>query len=282
MGALPVKTARLLRQMLTHAFLSLSAVLVLIPFYWMAGTSLKPSAEVERVPPTLFPGHFRWANYIDAIRQAPLLTYLLNTIIVGIAVAAVGTIITVLSAYAFARMHFPGRQTLFFTVLAMMMIPQEMLIITNFRTIAEFGWMNTWQALIVPFWVNPFNIFLLRQTFMQIPDELYWAAKVEGMGHFRYLTRVMLPLSRSTVAVTVIFTMIWIWQTYAWPNLVTTKDELRLVSNGLQNAFTNSVGTIEYELQMAAAMLVTLPLILLFLLLRKPILSGMIHGGIKG
>lgn len=282
MGALPVKTAKIVNRLLTHAMLSVSAAIVLIPFYWMAGTSLKSSAEVGRVPPTLFPGEFRWSNYADAIRQAPLATYLLNTVMVGIAVASVGAIITVMSAFAFARLHFPGKHALFFTVLAMMMIPQEMLIITNFRTIAGFGWMNTWQALVLPFWVNPFNIFLLRQTFMQIPDELYWAAKVEGMGHFRYLTRVMLPLSRSTVAVTVIFTMIWIWQSYAWPNLVTTKDELRLVSNGLQNAFTNSVGSIEYELQMAAAVLVTFPLILLFLLLRRPVLSGMMHGGIKG
>lgn len=277
-----MRTMNRLRIAGQHAFLIGSCVLVLIPFYWMLNTSLKSSAEVNRIPPTLFPAELRWANYADAIAEAPLLDYLLNTILVAVAVVAVGTVITVLSAFAFARLRFPGKNLLFFAVLATMMIPQEMVIITNFQTIAKLGWMNTWQALVVPFWVSPFNIYLLRQTFKQVPTDLYHAAKVDGLGSFGYMLRVMVPISRATVLTTVILTLVFMWQTYAWPNLVTTKDDLRLVSNGLQNAFTSSVGNIEYELQMAAAAFITLPLIALFLALRKMIFAGMMHGGIKG
>lgn len=248
----------------------------------MLTTSLKSSAEVDRVPPTLLPETWRWQNYVDAILQAPLVNYLWNTIVVGASVVLVSTVVTILAAFAFARLQFPGKSLLFFTVLATMMIPQEMLIITNFQTIAKLGWMNTWQALVVPFWVNPFNIFLLRQTFLQIPDELYLAAKVDGSGSFYFLRKVMLPMSWSSVITTIILSMIWIWQTYAWPNLVTTNDELRLVSNGLQNAFTNSIGSIEYELQMAAATWITVPLIVMFLSLRSYVFSGMMQGGVKG
>nr|WP_240546328.1 carbohydrate ABC transporter permease [Paenibacillus artemisiicola] len=198
------------------------------------------------------------------------------------ATVTTSTFVSVLAAFAFARLRFRAKNFLFFVVLSMMMIPQEMLIITNFQTIAHWGWMNTWEALIVPYCVNPFNIYLLRQTFMQVPDELYQAAKVDGLTNFRYLTSIVLPLSKSAVVTTLILSMIVIWHTFAWPNLVTTQDSLRLVSNGLQNAFTSSVGTIAYELQMAAAAIVTLPLIIMFLLLRKQVLSGMIRGGIKG
>ncbi|MEK8128186.1 carbohydrate ABC transporter permease [Paenibacillus filicis] len=277
-----MRTTSRLRQALINLVLTASSLLVLVPFYWMIITSLKSSAEVEQVPPTLIPSEWRFHNYMDAVVQAPLLTYLLNNLLVGVAVVAVNAVISILAAFAFARLRFRGKNALFFIVLATMMIPQEMLIITNFQTIAHWGWMNTWQALIVPYWVNPFNIYLLRQNFLQVPDELYQAAKVDGLSNFGFLSRVMLPLSRSAVTSTLIFSMILIWQSYAWPNLVTTKDSLRLVSNGLQNAYTSSVGTVAYELQMSAATMVTLPLVIMFLLLRKQIFTGMIHGGIKG
>ncbi|MCI3923520.1 carbohydrate ABC transporter permease [Paenibacillus sp. TRM 82003] len=265
-----------------HVFLIGSAALVLIPFYWMLNTSLKSPAEVAVIPPTLFPAELRWANYAEAIAQAPLLDYLLNTITAALSVVAVGTVVTVLAAFAFASLRFRGKSVLFFLLLATMMVPQEMVIITNFQTIANLGWMNTWQALVVPYWVSPFNIYLLRQTFKQIPVELHHAAKVDGLSNFGYLLRVMVPMSRAAVLTTVILTLVLMWQTYAWPQLVTTKESLRLVSNGLQNAFTSSVGNIEYELQMAAATLITVPLIALFLLLRRFIFAGMMHGGIKG
>lgn len=277
-----MKTKRMPSKVLIYSGLTFSAFFVFVPFYWMLTTSLKSSAEVDRVPPTLLPETWRWQNYVDAILQAPLVNYLWNTIVVGASVVLVSTVVTILAAFAFARLQFPGKSLLFFTVLATMMIPQEMLIITNIQTIAKLGWMNTWQALVVPFWVNPFNIFLLRQTFLQIPDELYLAAKVDGSGSFYFLRKVMLPMSWSSVITTIILSMIWIWQTYAWPNLVTTNDELRLVSNGLQNAFTNSIGSIEYELQMAAATWITVPLIVMFLSLRSYVFSGMMQGGVKG
>ncbi|MBO7746346.1 carbohydrate ABC transporter permease [Paenibacillus sp. MWE-103] len=277
-----MKAAAKLSQAALYLFLALAAAMTVVPYYWMISTSLKSAAEVVRVPPTLFPTEPRWHNYIDAIVQAPLLTYVRNNLIVGMATVTTSTFVSVLAAFAFARLRFRAKNFLFFVVLSMMMIPQEMLIITNFQTIAHWGWMNTWEALIVPYCVNPFNIYLLRQTFMQVPDELYQAAKVDGLTNFRYLTSIVLPLSKSAVVTTLILSMIVIWHTFAWPNLVTTQDSLRLVSNGLQNAFTSSVGTIAYELQMAAAAIVTLPLIIMFLLLRKQVLSGMIRGGIKG
>ncbi|SFI31005.1 multiple sugar transport system permease protein [Paenibacillus sp. UNC496MF] len=277
-----MKAAAKLSQAALYLFLALAAAMTVVPYYWMISTSLKSAAEVVRVPPTLFPTELRRHNYIDAIVQAPLLTYVRNNLIVGMATVTTSTFVSVLAAFAFARLRFRAKNVLFFVVLSMMTIPQEMLIITNFQTIAHWGWMNTWEALIVPYCVNPFNIYLLRQTFMQVPDELYQAAKVDGLTNFRYLTSIVLPLSKSAVVTTLILSMIVIWHTFAWPNLVTTQDSLRLVSNGLQNAFTSSVGTIAYELQMAAAAIVTFPLIIMFLLLRKQVLSGMIRGGIKG
>lgn len=171
---------------------------------------------------------------------------------------------------------------MFFIVLGTMMIPQEMLIITNFMTIAKLGWLNSYQALIIPFCVNAFNIYLLRQTMMQLSDELYIAARIDGLSNFRYLVKVVIPLTKSTILTIMILSLIWIWNTYAWPNLVTTQDSLRLISNGLKNAFTTSTGNIQYELQMAAATMVTIPLIALFVALRKYVLSGIERGGTKG
>ncbi len=258
------------------------AVLVLIPFYWMLNTSLKTEAEALAVPPGLAPSAPRFYNYVDAMITAPFLTYFANTIIVAFFVVLISTVVTILASFAFARLNFRFKNLLFFIVLGTMMIPQEMLIITNFITVAKLGWLNSWQALILPFCINPFNIYLLRQTFMQIPDELYLAARVDGLTVFAYLRKVAVPMAKSTILTIMILSMIWIWNTYAWPNLVTTKDGMRLVSNGLKNAFTTSTGNIRYELQMAAAMLVTLPLIVIFICLKKHIISGIAQGGIKG
>ncbi|RED55146.1 carbohydrate ABC transporter permease [Cohnella lupini] len=265
-----------------YFLLSLSAAIILVPFYWMINTSLKTNAEILRIPPTLFPSEFRFQNFADAIVKAPILTYLLNTVVVALSVVAISTVVSVLAAFAFARLNFRGKQILFIVILGTMMVPQEMLIITNFMTIADLGWMNTWQALIAPYCINAFNIYLLRQTFKQVPDELYLASKVDGVSNFRFLRKIMLPLSKSTIVTVMILSVIWIWDTYAWPSLVTTKDSMRLVSNGLQNAFTNDSGRIQYEIQMAASTLVILPLVFLFLMLKKYIISGMVKGGIKG
>lgn len=274
------------KEQLSEAFryfvLVLVAVLVLVPFLWMVMTSLKTEAEALTVPPVIFPSDPQFSNYGEALVVAPFLSYFMNTLIVAFFVVLLSTIVTILAAYAFSWMEFPGRDVLFFVVLGSMMIPQEMLIITNFMTIANLGWMNTYRALIFPYVVNAFNIFLLRQNMKQIPRDLFVASRIDGLHHFRFMVKVVLPITKPTVLTSMILAVIWVWNTYAWPNLVTTKDSLRMISNGLANSFTTSTGQIQYELQMAAATMVTIPLVLMFLILRKNIFSGMKTGGIKG
>ena len=269
-------------KIINYILLTLIAVIVLIPFFWMLSTALKSENEALYTPPLVLPSTPHFENFIKALTVAPFLKYFLNTLIVSVCVVLASTAITVLAAYAFARTEFRGKNVLFFIVLASVMIPQEMLIITNFMTVAKLGWLNSYQALILPYCVNAFNIFLLRQTIMQIPEDLYIAARIDGLGSFRYLRKVVLPIAKPTILTTMLLSLIWIWNTYAWPNLVTTNDDLRMISNGLKNAFTTSTGNIQYELQMAAATLVTIPLVVLFICLRKYIFAGMSKAGIKG
>ena len=256
--------------------------LILVPFVYMILTSLKSQAEALAQPPIIFPAKPQFSNYPLTLESAPFLRYFVNTLIVSVCVVLLSTIVTVLASYAFAWMDFPFRDGIFFLILGSMMIPQEMLIITNFLTVAELGWMNTYQALILPYAVNAFNIFLLRQTMKQIPNDLFTASRIDGLSHFRFLRKVIIPIAKPTILTTMLLSLIWIWNTYAWPNLITTRDELRMVSNGLANAFTTNTGSIQYELQMAAATMVTLPLIIIFVILRKNVFSGMQTGGIKG
>jgi multiple sugar transport system permease protein len=278
-GALPVNK---LYKIINYSLLAAVAVLVLVPFFWMLTTALKSENEALYVPPLLLPAVPRFDNFPKVLTVAPFLRYFANTLLVSLFVVLISTVITVLAAYAFARLRFRGKTLLFFGVLASMMIPQEMLIITNFMTVAQLGWINTLQALILPYCVNAFNIFLLRQTMLQIPEDLYTAARIDGLSNFCYLRKVALPVAKPAIHTTMLLSLIWIWNTYAWPNLVTTRDDMRMISNGLKNAFTTSTGNIQYELQMAAAVLVTIPLILIFVLLRKHIFAGMSKAGIKG
>lgn len=265
-----------------YLFLFVMAVMVLIPFYWMIATALKSEAEALRNPPTMIPHAMQFGNFITTLKLAPFLRYFFNTVVVAFFVVFISSTVSVLSAFAFSRLEFAGKGILFFVVLATMMIPQEMLIITNFATIAHWGWMNSYQALILPFCINAFHIYLLRQNMMQIPNELYIAARIDGLSNFRYLIKVVLPQIKSSLYTVMIMSLIWIWNTFAWPNLITTQDNMRLVSNGLKNAFTQNSGVIQYELQMAAATMVTIPLILIFIYFRKYILSGVVKGGVKG
>jgi multiple sugar transport system permease protein len=265
-----------------YLLLILIVVSVLVPFFWMLSTALKSENEALMSPPLLLPTKPHFENFGLALTVAPFLRYFLNTLIVSASVVLLSTIVTVLASFAFARMEFRGKNALFFIVLASMMIPQEMLIITNFMTVAKLGWMNSYQALILPYCVNAFNIFLLRQTILQIPEDLYTAARIDGLGNFRYLRKVVLPIAKPTILTTMLLSLIWIWNTYAWPNLITTNDNLRMISNGLRYAFTQSSGFVRYELQMAAATLVTIPLIVIFVFLRKYIFAGMSKAGLKG
>ena len=266
----------------TYLFLGVMALIVLFPFYWMIISSLKDLAEYRLNVPTLWPKNFVFYNYVEAFDTADLGQLFLNTAYVGIVSTALSLVITVLSAFAFARLEFKGKDAMFAALLATMMIPGELFTITNYATINEFGWMKTFTVLIVPFLVSVFYIYLLRQNFLQIPNELYLAAKVDGCGDLKYLWKVMIPLAMPTLISITILKMMGAWNSYVWPRLVANDDAHRLITNGLRNAFTTTTGDVNYPVQMAAVAIVSAPLFLVFLFLRKYIMQGVSRSGIKG
>ena len=232
--------------------------------------------------PSLFPRQLVFGNYAEAFTQANLGKLFLNTVYVGLVSTILSLIITVLSAFAFARLEFKGRDALFGLLLATMMIPGELFTITNYQTVFHFGWMNTFTVLIVPFLVSVFYIYLLKQNFLQIPNELYLAAKVDGTSDIKDLWKGMIPLSLPTLISITILKMMGAWNSYVWPNLVTDSDDYRLITNGLRNAFVESTGDVNIPVQMAAVAMVSAPLFLVFLFLRKYIMKGVSRSGIKG
>jgi len=257
-------------------------VVVLFPFYWMIISSLKTLTEYRLSVPTFWPRKIMLSNYLEAFTTASLGRLFLNTMYVGVVSTLLSLVITILSAFAFARLEFKGRETLFACLLATMMIPGELFTITNYSTVTQLGWMNTYTVLIVPFLVSVFYIFLLRQNFMQIPNELYLAAKVDGSGDFKYLCKVMIPLSLPTLISITILKMMGAWNSYIWPRLVANDEAHRMITNGLRNAFTDTTGDVNYPVQMAAVALVSAPLFLVFVFLRKYIMAGVSRSGIKG
>ena len=266
----------------TYAFLLLMAVVVLFPFYWMIISSLKTLDEYRLSVPTFWPKMIMWGNYADAFTTANLGRLFYNTMIVGVISTLLSLVITVLSAFAFARLEFKGRDTLFTLLLATMMIPGELFTITNYATVTQLGWMNSFKVLIIPFLVSVFYIFLLRQNFLQIPNELYLAAKVDGTSDLKYLWKVMVPLALPTLISITILKMMGAWNSYIWPRLVANDEAHRLITNGLRNAFTDTSGDVNYPVQMAAVALVSAPLFLVFIFLRKYIMAGVSRSGIKG
>lgn len=265
-----------------YAFLFLMALIVLFPFYWMINSSLKSLMEYRLSVPTFWPQSMLWSNYVEAFNTANLGRLFLNTAIVGIVSTILSLVITVLSAFAFARLEFKGRDLMFAALLATMMIPGELFTITNYSTVTTLGWMNTYTVLIVPFLVSVFYIYLLRQNFLQIPNELYLAAKVDGTSDFKYLWKVMIPLALPTLISITILKMMSAWNAYIWPRLVANDEAHRLITNGLRNAFTETSGDVNYPVQMAAVALVSAPLFLVFIFLRKYIMRGVSRSGIKG
>ena len=266
----------------TYAFLIAMAVVVLFPFYWMIISSLKTLEEYRLNVPTFFPHKIMLSNYADAFTTASLGRLFYNTMIVGVVSTLLSLVITVLSAFAFARLEFKGRDAMFGALLATMMIPGELFTITNYATVTRFGWMNTYTVLIVPFLVSVFYIYLLRQNFMQIPNELYLAAKVDGTSDLKYLWKVMVPLSLPTLISITILKMMGAWNSYIWPRLVANDEAHRMITNGLRNAFTETTGDVNYPVQMAAVAIVSAPLFLVFVFLRKYIMAGVSRSGIKG
>lgn len=265
-----------------YAFLIFMALVVLFPFYWMINSSLKSLEEYRQSVPTFWPQKVLWSNYAEAFTAASLGRLFFNTAYVGIVSTILSLVITILSAFAFARLEFKGKNLLFSALLATMMIPGELFTITNYSTVTNLGWMNTYTVLIVPFLVSVFYIYLLRQNFLQIPNELYLAAKGDGTSDFKYLCKVMIPLSLPTLISITILKMMGAWNSYIWPRLVANDDAHRLITNGLRNAFTDTTGDVNYPVQMAAVALVSAPLFLVFIFLRKYIMKGVSRSGIKG
>lgn len=266
----------------TYLFLLAMAAIVLFPFYWMIISSLKSLAEYRMSTPTFWPQVVMLSNYAEAFTSASLGRLFVNTMIVGVVSTILSLIITILTAFAFARLEFKGKETLFALLLATMMIPGELFTITNYATVTSLGWINTYTVLIVPFLVSVFYIYLLRQNFLQIPNELYLAAKVDGTSDWKYLWKVMVPLSLPTLISITILKMMGAWNSYIWPRLVANDEAHRMITNGLRNAFTATSGDVNYPVQMAAVALVSLPLFLVFVFLRKYIMSGVSRSGIKG
>ena len=266
----------------TYAFLIAMALIVLFPFYWMIISSLKTLDEYRLSVPSFWPTKVMFGNYAEAFTTANLGKLFLNTAYVGVVSTLLSLVITVLSAFAFARLEFKGRETLFSALLATMMIPGELFTITNYLTVSQLGWLNSFKVLIIPFLVSVFYIFLLRQNFMQIPNELYLAAKVDGTSDLKYLWKVMVPLSLPTLISITILKMMGAWNSYIWPRLVANDEAHRLITNGLRNAFTDTTGDVNYPVQMAAVAIVSAPLFLVFIFLRKYIMAGVSRSGIKG
>ena len=279
------KVVKFVVQFLLYAFLIFMALVIIFPFYWMLISSVKSLEEYKLAVPTLFPKEILFTNYADAFTTANLGTLFINTVIVGVVSTVLSLVITVLSAFAFARLEFKGKNALFAALLATMMIPGELFTITNYVTVFHLNWMNTYRVLIVPFLVSVFYIYLLRQNFLQIPNELYLAAKVDGTSDIKYLWKVMIPLSLPTLISITILKMMGAWNSYVWPRLVTTvtaEKNLQLITNGLRNAFTESTGDVNIPVQMAAVAIVSFPLFLVFIFLRKYIMKGVSRSGIKG
>ena len=274
---------KVLVQVGLYFFLCLMALVVVFPFYWMMISSVKTLSEYNLATPTLWPEYFDGHNYVEAFNTASLDILFKNTLFVGLISTGLSLIITVLSAFAFARLEFKGKNALFGFLLATMMIPGELFTITNYQTVNELDWINTYEVLIIPFLVSVFYIYLLKQNFMQIPEELYLAAKVDGTTDFKYLLRVMIPLALPTLISITILKMMGAWNTYMWPKLTTTNKDYYLITIGLREAFS-SVDNQQPDipLQMAAVTMVSIPLFMVFLFLRKYIMKGVSRSGIKG
>ena len=271
------------RNIVTYLLLSLWALIVLFPFYWMILTSVKGyGAYNSEYIPRFFTTEPTLQNYADAFTAVPLGRYFTNTLIFTVATTALMLAVIVFAAYAFARMRFKGKNLVFTLFLALMMIPNELVIITNFVTITDWGLRNTFWGLILPSVTSVFYIYLLKENFEQVPEELYKAAKVDGTSDLKYLFKVMLPICRPTLVTVTILKAIECWNSYVWPRLITDDAAYFLVSNGIQEIRENGFGRENIPAMMAAVVVISVPLIVIFLIFRKKIMSGVLRGGTKG
>jgi len=266
-----------------YILLAVWAIIVLFPFYWMLLTSVKSygAYNAEWIPQffTLSP---TLENYIEAFTAVPLADYFVNTLIFTVVTTALMLVVTVLAAFAFARLDFKGKNLVFTLFLALMMIPTELVVITNYVTVTELDLRNTFTGLILPSVTSVFYIYLLKENFAQIPDELYYAAKVDGTTDLRYLLKVMVPICKPTIITVTILKVIECWNSYVWPRLVTDDSAYFLVSNGIQEIRESGFGRENIPAMMAAVVAISVPLIVLFLCFRKKIMAGVARGGMKG
>lgn len=277
------RSSRHLRSAVVYALLTLWALIVLFPFYWMILTSVKSygSYNAERIP-AFFTASPTLKNYADAFTAVPLARYLANTVLFTVATTAIMLIVITLAAYAFARLDFRGKNLVFTGFLALMMIPGELVVITNFVTITNWDMRNTFLGLILPSVTSVFYIYLLKENFELVPDELYRAAKVDGTSDLKYLCKVMIPICRPTLVTITILKIIECWNSYVWPRLITDDQNYFLVSNGIQEIRENGFGRENIPAMMAAVVVISIPLIVLFLVFRKKVMEGVSRGGTKG
>jgi multiple sugar transport system permease protein len=273
----------IVRKGFTYLMLGIWALIVLFPFYWMVLTSLKSySAYNSEYIPKFFTTSPTFQNYVDAFTAVPLARYFMNTLIFTVVTTALMLVVTVLAAYAFARMNFRGKNLAFTAFLALMMIPNELVVITNYVTITNLGLRNTFTGLILPSVTSVFYIYLLKENFEQVPDQLYYAAKVDGTSDLKYLVKVMMPICKPTIVTITILKVIECWNSYVWPRLITDDESYFLVSNGIQEIRENGFGRENIPAMMAAVVVISVPLIVLFLLFHKKIMEGVARGGTKG
>ena len=267
----------------TYTLLTFWAILVLFPFYWMVLTSVKSyGAYNSEWIPQLYTLSPTLQNYRDAFTAVPLAGYFTNTIVFTVATTVLMLVVTVLAAFAFARLNFRGKDLAFTLFLSLMMIPTELVVITNYVTITNADLRNTFTGLILPSVTSVFYIYLLKENFSQIPDELYYAAKVDGTSDLKYLFKVLIPICKPTIVTITILKVIECWNSYVWPRLVTDDQAYFLVSNGIQEIRENGFGRENIPAMMAAVVVISVPLILLFLVFRKKIMAGVSRGGMKG
>ncbi len=277
------KQRRQVKNAVIYTLLTLWGLMVLFPFYWMLLSSLKSygAYNAEYIPQlyTLSP---TLQNYLDAFTAVPLAKYFTNTIVFTLVTTALMLVVTVLAAFGFSRLSFRGRDLAFTLFLALMMIPSELVVITNFVTVTNLDMRNTFQGLILPSVTSVFYIYLLKENFSQIPDELYYAAKVDGTSDMKYLLKVMVPICKPTLITVTILKVIECWNSYVWPRLITDDSNFFLVSNGIQEIRENGFGRENIPAMMAAVVVISVPLIVLFLIFHKKIMAGVARGGTKG
>lgn len=271
--------AGLLRS-LQYVLLALGAFLMVFPFYWMFTTALKDAPSATRFPPDWLPLTWRPENFPQAFQEAPFARYFLNSVLITLACVALTGVTTILGAFAFSRLRFPGRTVIFSLLLSLMMVPFEMLVITNYATISKLGLMDTKTALVTPFMSSIFYVYILRNFFSSVPDSLYWSARVDGSTNWHYLWKVLVPIARPSLTTIVLLNAIASWNSFLWPMLITSTKVNRTLTLGLY-VFMSEDGS-RPNMLMAASTIVVLPIILLFLFCRRQIVSGVARGGLKG